>query len=103
MVKFISNKEEFKVVDLVVVEAIKQPNFFKSRWAELRGRVKGKTADFYEELMREAKEDAFKKLEGEVRKAKGDGVANIEFKPLMREIRSDVIVGVMIKAEIVKK
>ena len=91
--KILINADGYEVKDIFTADVILQPNFFKSRFEELKGRMTGETKDFYNEFfeqsIKEAKNKLFEKLEnGEM-----DAVTDIRITPFMSDLRGDVMIG----------
>ena len=92
----------YEPIDIVVVDAILQPNIFKSRFEELKGRLTGNTKDFYGSLHDEAIAQAKLNLAQKYEDLKADGVTGILVTTSIDDIRGDVFIGAAIQAILLK-
>lgn len=97
------DSSKYKVAEVLTVDVILQPNVFKSRFEELKGRITSGTKDFYGSLFEEANTEAFKKLEEKSKELGCDALCNVIVKPFFEDIRGDVFVGSVIQAYGLKK
>lgn len=90
-------------VDILVVDVILQPNVFKNRLAELKGRMTGDTKDFYGSFFKEAKELAKVSLDEEIKSGGFAGVCDVRVNTFFQDVRGDVFIGATIQAIALKK
>ena len=97
------NTTGYRPVDILMVDVILQPNVFKNRLAELKGRMVGDTKDFYGSFFKEANELAKVKLAEEMKANEVDAVCDVRANTFFQDIRGDVFIGATIQAIALKK
>lgn len=103
-VNIILDTTGYTPIDILVADALIQPNFFKSRFEELKGRLTSSTKDFYESFFDEAIDKAKATLAKKVEDGGFDGVmSNIRVSTSLNDVRGDVFVSVTIQAIALKK